>query len=183
MNEETKIAVEYFKALRSEIDLRIKNHGYLTISKIIACSAMLSHLVSSKFDVSVLIAIPVLAFGLDLVIYHNIRRVNDIGKYIKAELEEKVFKTIVTKGGALCEQQFQTGKQGAWDLLDRFGQLIITVLFTVLAFALASPRPTNILCSWFMWLVVGLLVVDGLAAFASRASDNSRARVEQQISG
>lgn len=62
MNEENEIAVEYFKALRSEIDLRIKNHGYLTISKIVACSALLGHLVSSKSGLPALIAIPVLAF-------------------------------------------------------------------------------------------------------------------------
>lgn len=173
MNEEIEIAVEYFKALRSEIDLRIKNHGYLTISKIVACAALLGHLVSSKSGVSALIAIPVLAFGLDLVIYHNIGRVNAIGKYIKAELEEKVFKTMVTKGWVLCEQKFQTDKQGVLDFMfDRFGQLVITAIFAVLAFVLVSPPPTDIFCSWFLWLVVGLLLADGVAAFASGASDN-----------
>ena len=66
---------------------------------------------SNKSSLSALIAVPVLAFGLDLVIYHNIHRVNAIGKYIKAELEEKVFKSIVTKDWALHEQVAQTCKQ------------------------------------------------------------------------
>lgn len=173
MNEEIEIAVEYFKALRSEIDLRIKNHGFLTISKITACAALLGHLVNSKSGVSALVAVPVLAFGLDLVIYHNIRRVNAIGKYIKTELEEKVFKTMVTKGWVLCEQKFQTDKQGALDFIfDRFGQLVITALFAFLALFLASPSPTDVSYSWFLWLGAGMLIVDGVAAFASKASDS-----------
>lgn len=170
MNEESEVALEYFKALRSEIDLRIKNHGYLTISKIVACAALLGHLVNSKSGVSALIAIPILAFGLDMVIYHNIRRVNSIGKYIKAELEEKVFKTMVTKGWVLFEQIGQTHKQGVLDIVfDRFGQLVISAIFAFLAFVLASPPPADICSSWFLWLVVSLLIVDGIAAFSSRA--------------
>jgi ABC-type amino acid transport system permease subunit len=171
-NDETEIAVEYFRALRSEIDLRIKNHGYLTISKIVACSALLGHLVSSQSGTPALISIPVLAFGLDLVIYHNINRVNAIGKYIKAELEAKVFKTVVTKGWTLCEQKFQTDTQGTLDLIfDRFGQLLITALFAVLAFVLASPPQTDIFRSGLLWLVVCLLLADAAAALASTASD------------
>jgi len=172
MNEEAEVALEYFKTLRAEIDLRIKNHGYLTISKIVACAALLGYLVSSKSGVSALIAIPVLAFGLDLVIYHNIGRVNAIGKYIKAELEEKVFKAMVTKGWVLFEQIGQTHKQGVLDIaLDRSGQLVITAIFAVLVFVLASPPPTDIYSSWLLWLAVVLLLADGVAAYASRASD------------
>jgi len=172
MNEENEIAVEYFKALRSEIDLRIKNHGYLTISKIIACSALLGHLVSSKSGLSALIAIPVLAFGLDFVIYHNLKRVNDIGKYIKTELEEKVFNSLITKGWVPCEQKFQTSGQGVFDVIfDRIGQLVVTAIFAVLAFALASPQPTEFYCSWLFWLIVVLFLADVGAAYSSRASD------------
>jgi len=172
MNEEHEIAVEYFKALRSEIDLRINNHSYFTISKIVACSALLGHLVSSKSGLSALIAVPVLAFGLDLVIYHNIKRVNNIGKYIKTELEEKVFNNLITKGWVPCEQKFQTSKQGVLDFIfDRFSQLVVTTIFAVLAFALAAPLPTDIYWSWFFWLIVGLLLADGVAAYSSRASD------------
>lgn len=176
MNEEAELALEYFKALRTEIDLRITNHGYLTISKIVACAALLGHLVSSKSGVSALIAIPVLAFGLDLVIYHNIGRVNAIGKYIKAELEAKVFKTMVTKGWVLFEQIGQRRKQGVLDIaLDRSGQLVITAIFAVLAFVLASPPPTDICSSWLLWLAVVLLLADGVAAYASRSSDRQDA--------
>lgn len=173
MNEEIEIAVEYFKALRSEIDLRIKNHGFLTISKITACAALLGHLVSKDSSMPALLAVPVLAFGLDLVIYHNIRRVNAIGKYIKTELEAKVFKPMLTKDWVLGEQKFQTDKQGVLDFIfDRFGQLVITTLFAILALVLASPSPTDVSCSWFFWLGAGLLLVDGVAAYASKASGN-----------
>ena len=173
MNEETNIALEYFKALRTEIDLRVKNHSYLTISKVVACAALLGHLVSNKSGVSSLIAIPVLAFGLDLIIYHNIRGVNAIGKYIKSELEEKVFKSIVTKDWVLYEQLGQSRKQGVIDLVfDRFGQLVITGIFSVLAFVLASPQPSEIYCSWQFWLVVTLILINMVAVYASKAGDN-----------
>jgi hypothetical protein len=172
MNEETQIAIEYFKALRAETELRLKNHSYLTISKIVACSALLGNLVSSKSSVSALIAVPILAFGLDLVIYHNIGRVNAIGKYIKAELEEKLFKALVIKGWIPFEQLAQTSKQGFLDVvLDRFGQLGITSLFAVLAFALASSPPVGIYSAGFLCLASALVIIDVIAAFASRASN------------
>lgn len=172
MNEEISLALEYFKALRSEIDLRIKNHGYLTISKIIACSALLGHLVTSKSGISSLIAIPVLAFGLDLVIYHNIGRVNSIGKYIKSELEAKVFTSVVSKNWVLFEHIGQSRKQGILDVVfDRFGQLVITLLFAVLSFVLATPEVKSIYCTWQLWFVVALVLLDAIAAYVSKASE------------
>jgi hypothetical protein len=168
MSEETQVGFEYFKALRAELELRINSHHYITISKIVACAALLGQLVSKGSGVSALISVPVLAFGLDVIMYHNIRRVNDIGKYIKSEIEGKVFKPMLTKDITLFEHIAQTREQGVLDIMDRFGQFVITVLFAGLAFLLASPVSTD--NYWLLLLVIAVVVaLDAVASYASRA--------------
>jgi len=84
--DKEEIAIEYFKALRAEIDLRIKNQSYYTISKIVACAALLGHLTKEGITAAIL-TVPLLAVLLDFIILHNLATINRIEVYLRDEIE------------------------------------------------------------------------------------------------
>lgn len=153
--------LEYFKTLRNEINLRIKIHSYFTISKIIACAALLGHLINkTTVNSYALLSVPVLAFSLDLVICHNITTINNIGRFIRDEIESKIFEEKFS-----YERTAQSRKTGLFDLIDRFGQVFITYIFSILSLSLSS-------FTWFSFIfVVFLCVIDGAIMTSAIASD------------
>ena len=128
--------LEYFKALRTEIDHRIKNQSYYTISKILGCAALFGHLLGRNFFPG-LVAVPLLAISLDFVIHHNLAIIIDIARYIRDEIEGKFFEG--TKSGEWTGYETsvsQTTRAGMRDLLDRFGQMGITLVFLLSSLAI-----------------------------------------------
>lgn len=145
MNETSRpdydVAIEYFRAVRAEIELRIKNQSYYTISKIVACGGLLGHLGTNQPGLAVF-AVPLIAVFLDFVIHHNLAIINSLGRYVRDELEEKVFSsTVATKNLVLWETYGgQTTNSRLADILDRFGQISITVAFLIAAVLLYSDK-------------------------------------------
>lgn len=170
-NAEQQLALEYFKALRAEIDTRLKNHGHLSISKIIACTALLGSLAASKASPWVFVVIPVFAVALDFIIAHNIGSVNAIGQYIKRELERHVFASLVTGRWQLYEQGAQSVKRGGVDmLLDRFGQWFVSAAFTLAAWVLATPHAEHFTVM-FGGVSCVMLTLDFIMAVTVKAKD------------
>jgi hypothetical protein len=169
--DDKELGIEYFKALRSEIDLRIRNNSYLTISKIVACGALFGHLAAKGF-ITRIIAVPIVAIFLDLAIHHNVAGINSIGKYIRDELEKKCFKDIVVGKWNLYESSSaQTKGAGLRDLLDRFGQIGITIAFFLLCFLKYTSEASWDKHSKAIW--AALLIALGIDIFIgirSRAS-------------
>jgi len=127
--DKEEIAIEYFKALRAEIDIRTKNQAYYTISKIVACSALLGHLTQKGLTPAIL-SVPLLAILLDFIILHNLATINRIGVYLRDEIELKAFSDLISNKWSLFETQVgQTHKSRTMDILDRFGQLGTTIIF------------------------------------------------------
>ena len=166
-----EIALEYFKALRAEIDLRIKNQSYYTISKIVACAALLGHLINEGTSVA-LFTVPLLAVLLDFIILHNLATINRIGVYLRDEIEHKAFSDLVSNKWSLFETHVgQTRTSRTKDLLDRSGQLGITIVFfLVTGFLYHQKQLLLTLPRYIVILMLFLLLLDVIYSFAIRAS-------------
>jgi uncharacterized membrane protein YoaK (UPF0700 family) len=171
VSTEKDIAVEYFKALRNEIDLRTRNQAYFTISKIVVSGVLLGHLVQRDINES-LFSVPLIAILLDFIIHHNLAGINAIGKYIKDEIEGKFFLKAISGGWTPYETKAgQTRKTRTRDLLDRFGQLGITTCFFLVAISIyVSNKSWSALPIWLALGVTLLLIVDFIIGFIVRAS-------------
>ncbi len=164
--KEIDLALEYFKSLRAEIDLRIKSQTYLTISKVLACATLAGFLLDLNPHGTAYLALPILAFSLDLLIFHNLIGINTIGKYIRDELEKKSFTKIVHSDLVLYEQFAQSERTGLRDLiLDRFGQVLITTLFSLLAIIIPVDQGIEISIA-----IVVIVIIDAMVAWRSTAS-------------
>lgn len=149
------VAIEYFKALRAEIDLRIRNQSHYTISKIVACGALLGHLVKDG-PTPALLSIPLVAVLLDFIIYNNLAHINELGQYIKNELEAKAFSSNGETRWVLYETRSgQTRTAGIRDLLDRFGQVGISIAFLVIPVLFYSAKGN--LADLPFWPTLGVL--------------------------
>ncbi len=163
--------IEYFKALRAEIDLRIKNQAYYTISKIVACGALLGYLAEEGFTQG-LIAVPLVAVLLDFRIHNNVAKINSIGKYIRDELETKCFKKVISGWTPYESKYGQTKSAGKQDLLGSFGQIGITIALFLLSLLLFSNKEPWTGLSTVTWLVLtALLVIDLVLGIFLRASE------------
>jgi hypothetical protein len=166
-----EVAIEYFKALRAEIDLRIKNQSYYTISKIVACAALLGHLVEHGITAAIF-TVPLLAVLLDFIILHNLGIINKIGLYLRDEIESKAFSDLVANKWLLYETKVaQRKKSRSTDLLDRFGQLGITIVFFLAAgFLHLQEKPLSGIPIGFATIILILLIIDIILSFVVRAS-------------
>lgn len=166
-----EIAIEYFRALRAEIDLRIKNQSYYTISKIVACAALLGHLIKEGISTA-LFTVPLLAVLLDFIILHNLATINRIGVYLRDEIEHKAFADLISNKWLLFETHVgQTHTSRTMDLLDRFGQLGTTIIFfLVTGFLYFQEQSLSTLPICLVVLILILLGIDVIFGFAIRAS-------------
>ncbi|HHT9120830.1 MAG TPA: hypothetical protein ACFYD3_09870 [Candidatus Hypogeohydataceae bacterium YC41] len=170
--DDKDLGIEYFKALRSEIDLRIKNQAYLTINKIVACGALYGHLVGKAYTKGIA-AVPLLAIFLDFVIHHNVAGINRIGRYIRDELENKCFKNAAGKWNPYESSAAQTAGAGVRDRMERFGQLGITIAFFLLSLMVFFAKEPLSRSFAIIWISVGvLLLIDIVLGICLRASKN-----------
>ncbi|MCI2430364.1 hypothetical protein LM602_05165 [Candidatus Acetothermia bacterium] len=100
--QENAIFIEYFKSLRDEIHLRIREHNRLVWIKIISLAVIISFLVgrfvgnvdegqSSKFLLYLVWIIPGIAAIFDNLIGGNLRVISNLGDHIKSDFEESAF--------------------------------------------------------------------------------------------
>lgn len=100
--QEITPVIEYFKSLRDEMHLRIREHTRLVWIKIVSLGAIISFLMATFYgkgpSTSPLFylfwIIPVAAVIFDMLIAGNLRVINNLGYYVKNYIEGEVFNNI-----------------------------------------------------------------------------------------
>lgn len=90
-----KFMLEYFKEMRLEINLRIKNHTSLVWAKIVSTGVLMSFLLTQNIDLKIQVGgltfVPVIAILYDIMITQNLKAIHKIGHFIRDQLESVVF--------------------------------------------------------------------------------------------
>jgi len=109
--QELNLLVEYFKSLREEIHLRIRQHTQLVWIKIVSLGAIISFLIerfyvggidselSSSLWLYLVWIIPLAAIIFDFLLAGNLRDINNLGVYIRDHFEKKSFRKYVSDPG------------------------------------------------------------------------------------
>jgi hypothetical protein len=92
---EQQFMLEYFKELRSEINLRIKNHSNLVWAKVLTSGALMSFLITQQINSQVrlygFVFIPIISVLYDVMIAQNVRAIHRIGLFIRDNIENFLF--------------------------------------------------------------------------------------------
>lgn len=87
--------LEYFKEMRTEINLRVKNHSTLVWAKTVSTGALMGFLLAQNIDpyvkISGLAFVPVIAILYDIMIAQNLRAIHRIGHFIRDNIENVLF--------------------------------------------------------------------------------------------
>lgn len=108
-DQEIHLLTEYFKSLREEIHIRIKEHTRLVWIKIVSLGLIISFLTerfytggaslggesSTSYLFHIVWIIPLAAVIFDILIAGNLRDINNLGHYIKEYFEGKFFRKYV----------------------------------------------------------------------------------------
>jgi len=92
-NADVKLLFEYFKEMRSEINVRIKNHTSLLTAKVVTSGGLLAFMLTEDVkdlpEVKTLgfLVVPLVAFLFDVMIAKNIRNIHTIGLFIRDQIE------------------------------------------------------------------------------------------------
>lgn len=117
MVEELVPVIEQFKALRAEIDLRIKEHTQLVVFKALGLGALVSFfaeralqptpqsatLVFNEPVAYFIWLIPLIAVVFDMLIAGNLRAIYNIGPYIRTFIEP-MFRKVAPEGMQFWEE-------------------------------------------------------------------------------
>jgi len=104
--QELTLLIEYFKSLREEIHLRIREHTRLVWIKIVSLGAIISFLMERFYAIGkvggdpnnglyFVWIIPLAAVIFDFLIAGNLRDIYNLGAYIKRYMERMAFKEYV----------------------------------------------------------------------------------------
>ena len=104
--QELTLLIEYFKSLREEIHLRIREHTRLVWIKIVSLGAIISFLMERFYAIGkvggdpnnglyFVWIIPSAAVIFDFLIAGNLRTIYNLGAYIKRYMERMAFKEYV----------------------------------------------------------------------------------------
>jgi len=126
--------LEYFKEMRTEINLRIKNHSSLVWSKIISTGVLISFLLGQNIDsnikISGLALVPVIAILYDIMIAQNLRAIHRIGHFIRDQLENVLFPDFELWETYAGQKNIKVRNYGAVDIFllisFTFGTMLIT---------------------------------------------------------
>jgi len=87
--------LEYFKEMRTEINLRIKNHSALVWAKVVTTGALMSFLLAQSIDPTIRISglafAPIISILYDIMIAQNLRAIHRIGHFIRDNIENELF--------------------------------------------------------------------------------------------
>jgi len=90
-----KFLLEYFKEMRTEINLRIKNHSSLVWAKVVSTGVLMSFLlaqnINPKIRITGFVLVPVISVLYDIMIAQNLRAMHKIGHFVRDRLENVLF--------------------------------------------------------------------------------------------
>jgi hypothetical protein len=129
-----RFLLEYFKEMRAEINLRIKNHTSLVWAKIVTTGVLMSFLLVQDIDprikISGLAFVPVIAILYDIMIAQNLRAVHKIGHFIRNQLEDVVFPHFQLWENYAGQRSINARNYGPVDIflliMFTFGTMLIT---------------------------------------------------------
>ena len=128
--------LEYFKEMRAEINLRIKNHTSLVWAKIVSTGFLMSFLLVQNIDLKIKIGgltfIPVIAILYDIMITQNLKAIHKIGHFIRDQLESMVFPDFDLWEHYAGQKNIKERNYGLVDIFlliaFTFGTMVITSL-------------------------------------------------------
>jgi hypothetical protein len=135
---EQRFLLEYFKEMRSEINLRINNHSNLVWAKVITTGALMSFLIAQSIDSKVRLYgfafIPIISILYDVMIAQNVKSIHRIGLFIRDNIEDVLFpdRTLWEKYGG--QRDSQDRNYGPVDIfllsLFTFGTMVVSIFLT-----------------------------------------------------
>jgi hypothetical protein len=147
------ILIEYFKSLREEIHIRIRQHTQLVWIKIVSLGGIISFFINQQYGDSGAVVcekcatsmlyfvwiVPLAAVIMDMLIAGNLRGIFNLGTYIKKYIEEMAFKKTVTiEGFKFWEEDTGQGKPKGrnYTEIDLLAVWMFTLASAVFAFLL-----------------------------------------------
>lgn len=151
--QELTLLMEYFKSLREEIHLRIREHTRLVWIKIVFLGAIISFLMERFYAIETaggclnsglyfVWIIPLVAVIFDFLIAGNLRVTSNLGPYIKRYMEEKGFRKYVGI------PEFRFWEDIATGLDPKYHCYTVPDMIIIWAFTLASWA-FSVVLRWF----------------------------------
>lgn len=152
---EHDFVVEYFKEMRAEINLRVTTHSNYVVSKIVACGAILSFLLTNESNEKIaaygVILVPLIAMLYDVMIAKNVRNIHRIGMFIRDELEPLV--------PSLTFWESRTGQRSVKDRCYDLWDVSYLALFTLATVGCTFLLLINGKVAWYITLTIMLLLL------------------------
>jgi len=127
--------LEYFKEMRTEINLRIKNHSSLVWAKIVTTGALMSFLLAQNIDPNIRIGglafAPLIAILYDIMIAQNLRAIHRIGHFIRDNIENELFPNFELWENYAGQKNIKDRNYGAVDIMMLSTFTLGTMLTTV----------------------------------------------------
>jgi hypothetical protein len=165
--------LEYFKELRTEINLRIKNHTALVTLKVMTIGALLAFLLKEntatfeRLTSYSLLLVPAMAMLFDVMICQNIHTINQIGVYIRDNIEPGI--DVIDLWESLVAQKAMKKRCYGWADAIVLGVLTLGTCGVVL-FVLWKSTGTVGVPLWiltFAYVLVGIQMKKTILHFES----------------
>ena len=150
MNDyEENFLIEYFKEMRSEINLRISSHNTLVATKVVTCGALLGFLLTKKIDPRLttygFLLVPIISMLYDIMIAKNIRCVHRIGTFIRDVVEKTLLPNIELWEKFAGQKDISVRNYGKVDILFLAIFTFATVVFSVAVFWINGMKYESII--------------------------------------
>lgn len=158
---EKSLVLEYFKAMRSEIELRVRNHTTLVTAKIVTAGGILAFLLSPRCNVEVavhafgILLVPIIAMLYDVMIGKNIRNINRMGGFVRDRIEP------LAKNFRLWETTI--AQKNRWDRCYGIADVIVLSGFTLGTILIAMLLLWDKISHMFIYFIWPFVVVGWLA--------------------
>ncbi len=127
--------IEYFKAMRAEIMLRVSDHKKLVATKIVACGALMGFLLSEDeigavYEASGIILVPIVSMLYDVMIAKNIRCIHRVASWIRDEVESRSTFWASLWENAYGQRDLETRNYGRTDIFFLSAFTVATILLS-----------------------------------------------------
>lgn len=176
-NADVKLLFEYFKEMRSEINIRIKNHTSLLTAKVVTSGGLLAFMLTEKVkdlpEVKTLgfLVVPLVAFLFDVMIAKNIRNIHTIGLFIHDQIEFGFRQKDILHDKLKMWEEY-AGQRNTWTRCYGIVDVIILSLFTAGTAGIAlyvlfkNNSPFFCLATWGLCLTFVAVLVYMIANIA-----------------
>ena len=178
-NVRDQLILEYFKALRSEIDLRIRNHTTLVTAKIVTAGAIFAFMLREYSNlhrgvsISGFLLVPIVSMLYDILISNNVGNINRMGVFIRDKIEPRAGIPLWEK--CVAQKSRWTRCYGIADIIA----LSIFTLGTILAvipILCSIGEKTFVHYAWpfvvLFWLVVTSYMAFMILGFQKQGNSN-----------